>query len=520
MDRRQRRRFGGRGMALLAALGVWLAALATGDGALAVTGGSAPADASYGYVVKVNVGGNRGCTGVKLAEQLVATSKECFQAGSTAPVNGPPTLASTVTTRPDQGSAVQTVAVDHLFVRDDRNLVVAHLAGRLLGLRGDAPVASAAPAAGQTLRVLGFGRTATEWVPDLPHTGQFSVQDVSATGIGLAPAAADGAVCKGDAGGPVIRENGDGTANLVAVVSTSWQGGCFDATGTRRDATATRVDGLAEWVNQFKEIVLTGVVQAGTESGCLVMTVGADTYNLVGGDAAVVKAGATVHVTGYRAPVATGTCTQGTRFKITSADTVLTLFGTVQKGLENCLTLTSGDVTYHLFGGDRSVVKVGARLTITGYTSTADFSLCGQGPNLNVLTAAAPKAVSLRAHANTKYVTADNAGASALVANRTAIGVWETFDEIDLGGGNIALQAHANNNYVTADNAGANPLIANRGAIGPWETFLLVPNADGSVSLKAGANGKYVSADNAGASPLIANRTAIGVWEEFDLINS
>ncbi|MGI5239591.1 hypothetical protein [Dactylosporangium sp. CA-139066] len=37
-----------RGVALLAALGVGLAALAASDGAFAVTGGSAPADAAYG----------------------------------------------------------------------------------------------------------------------------------------------------------------------------------------------------------------------------------------------------------------------------------------------------------------------------------------------------------------------------------------------------------------------------------------------------------------------------------------
>jgi len=95
----------------------------------------------------------------------------------------------------------------------------------------------------------------------------------------------------------------------------------------------------------------------------------------------------------------------------------------------------------------------------------------------------------------------------------------EQFDEIDQGNGAIALRAHANNMYVTADNAGANPLIANRTSIGPWETFGLIHNPDGSVSLQAKANSDYVSADNAGGSPLIANRTAIGSWEEFDLIN-
>ncbi|TML24207.1 MAG: lectin, partial [Actinobacteria bacterium] len=73
--------------------------------------------------------------------------------------------------------------------------------------------------------------------------------------------------------------------------------------------------------------------------------------------------------------------------------------------------------------------------------------------------------------------------------------------------------------FVTAENAGASPLIANRTTVGPWETFQLIHNADGSVSFKA-VNGQYVTAENAGASALIANRGTIGPWEEFDLMGS
>jgi hypothetical protein len=128
-------------------------------------------------------------------------------------------------------------------------------------------------------------------------------------------------------------------------------------------------------------------------------------------------------------------------------------------------------------------------------------------------------AVSFRAHANGMYVCADNNGSAPLIANRTAIGPWETFDMLDAGNGNIALRSHANNMIVTAEQAGTQPLIANRTAIGLWETFQLVHNPDGSVSLKALVNNDYVTAEQAGALPLIANRTAIGGWEEFDLIN-
>jgi beta-glucosidase len=148
--------------------------------------------------------------------------------------------------------------------------------------------------------------------------------------------------------------------------------------------------------------------------------------------------------------------------------------------------------------------------------SSRDIRLTGQ---VTIGSAPPTQVVSFRAHANGDYVTADNAGASPLIANRTAIGPWETFDMINEGNGTIALRAHANGEYVCADNAGASPLIANRTTVGQWETFGLIHNADGSISLQAKANNDYVTADNAGASALIANRTAIGPWEEFDLIN-
>jgi beta-glucosidase len=143
--------------------------------------------------------------------------------------------------------------------------------------------------------------------------------------------------------------------------------------------------------------------------------------------------------------------------------------------------------------------------------SSRDIRLTGQvgAPSANHV-------ISLRAHANSQYVTADNAGAAPLIANRGAIGPWEQFDEVDQGGGAVALRSHANNQYVTA---GGSPLIANATSAGAAQTFNLVHNSDGSVSLRAHANNDYVTAENGGAAALIANRTVIGPWEEFDLIN-
>jgi hypothetical protein len=180
-----------------------------------------------------------------------------------------------------------------------------------------------------------------------------------------------------------------------------------------------------------------------------------------------------------------------------------------------------------------SSIRVPSGYTVTAYGDSgfagtswvfnADNANLGSSGNdaissvkVTTTTGGTSTAISLRAHANSMYVCADTTGTSPLIANRTAIGQWETFDMLDQGNGNIALRSHANNLYVTA---GTNPLIASKSTIGTSETFQLIHNSDGSVSLKALANNDYVTAENAGAAALIANRTAIGPWEEFDLIN-
>ncbi|WP_199731755.1 glycosyl hydrolase family 95 catalytic domain-containing protein [Cohnella endophytica] len=120
--------------------------------------------------------------------------------------------------------------------------------------------------------------------------------------------------------------------------------------------------------------------------------------------------------------------------------------------------------------------------------------------------------ISMKAMANNQYVCADNAGASALIANRTSVGPWEQFVVVDAGGGTVSLQAVANNKYVTA---GASNLIADATSIGTGQKFVWVDNTDGTFSLRSSANNQYVCADNAGAAALIANRATIGIWEKF-----
>jgi hypothetical protein len=183
-------------------------------------------------------------------------------------------------------------------------------------------------------------------------------------------------------------------------------------------------------------------------------------------------------------------------------------------------TNLTGILSIPATGGWQSWTTITAGLVLPAGQQVLTLVQDTGGWNINSLqfTGDGAPVVSLRAHANGKYVTAENAGAQPLIANRAAIGSWEQFDLIDQGNGMVALRAHANGKYVTAEDAGAKPLIANRAAIGAWEKFTLIHNPDGSVSLRSQANNQYVTAENAGAQPLIANRAAIGAWEEFDLI--
>jgi len=193
-------------------------------------------------------------------------------------------------------------------------------------------------------------------------------------------------------------------------------------------------------------------------------------------------------------------------------------------------TTTAAEVTFATAGGGVYVVERTAKpltnysaTTLTGSANQGVKSLSGTASTLGIGTPGGggpgpSTQVSLRSLANNMYVQASNGGAGPLQASVTAIGLWEQFDMMDLGGGNIALRARVNNQLVSADNAGANPLIANKAAVGSWETFALIRNSDGTVSLRAQVNNMYVCAENAGAAPLIANRAAIGPWEKFDLI--
>jgi beta-glucanase (GH16 family) len=122
---------------------------------------------------------------------------------------------------------------------------------------------------------------------------------------------------------------------------------------------------------------------------------------------------------------------------------------------------------------------------------------------------------SIRASANNTFVSAEDAGASPLVANRAAADTWEQFRVIDNSDGTISLQAIVNSLYVTVDPNRGGRLIASRNAIGQGEKFRRLAQSNGTVALQAVTNNLYVAADLNIGNVLIANRAAASTWEQF-----
>ncbi|MFF9050221.1 RICIN domain-containing protein [Streptomyces erythrochromogenes] len=226
--------------------------LLTASPATALNGSDAPGT-GHAFAAKLNIGDRAACSGALVDAQWVITAASCFRNGSAPVPAGRPAVKTTVTVgRTDLTRSTGTVvdAVE-LVPHTDRDLVMVKLGWRVVGVE-PVKVATTAPAIGETLTSLGFGRTKSEWVPDKAHTGAFTVASADGGALGL-DATGDAVVCKGDTGGPALREK-DGGLELAAVNSLSWQGGCLgtDPAETRTGALAVRVDDIAAWVDQVR----------------------------------------------------------------------------------------------------------------------------------------------------------------------------------------------------------------------------------------------------------------------------
>ncbi|WP_250029289.1 S1 family peptidase [Paractinoplanes maris] len=254
-----------------------------GGSALALAGADEVADGALPFVAKVSFGDVQSCSGALIAPQWVVTAKECFAEG-TAPVTAatPTRPATVVVGRTDVSTtAGRRLNVTRLVPHPDRNVVLAQLSGAVTGVT-PAPISKSAPAAGDTLRIAGFGRTATEWVPPRLHAGTFTVQSVTDSAVEVVGASAGATLCKGDSGGPAFREVAGGV-ELVGISDSSWQKGCVGepASETRGEGYETRVDDLAGWITSnisarpagLRKVVLGEFTRDGFQD-----VIGVDTY--------------------------------------------------------------------------------------------------------------------------------------------------------------------------------------------------------------------------------------------------
>lgn len=121
--------------------------------------------------------------------------------------------------------------------------------------------------------------------------------------------------------------------------------------------------------------------------------------------------------------------------------------------------------------------------------------------------------LTMKSASTNQFVCCDNYASPAgiLVANRDSASTWETYEQIDLGNGNVAFICLQDYKYITL--SGSSQLSGQSETIGNNETFQLISNADGTKSLKNVGNGKYVTVD--ANKNMFATATSIGTAEKF-----
>jgi hypothetical protein len=205
----------------------------------AVTGGSAVTDGGYRFAVHLTDGVSHGCTGTLVSPYWILTAKDCVT-GAEGPIKAQIGKANLTTSAGHDRTIVRSVTHPTL------NLALSRIALPVNDVTFPR-IGTTAVASGESLTILGYGRTRTTWV-GLLHKATIAVTGVEAETLAIANAEENApTTCKGDAGGPTIRETSDGV-EVVGVHSASYQGGCLGETATRRDAVETRLDVAASWI--------------------------------------------------------------------------------------------------------------------------------------------------------------------------------------------------------------------------------------------------------------------------------
>jgi hypothetical protein len=233
------------------ALGAVVAAMVVGTPrpADAIAHGERPAAGKYAFSAKLTMTGiptgdgdrrDSWCSGSLIAPRWVITAGHCFRDARGKHVSRTVAKKTTATV----GS--RTVPVIAAYQAPDHDVALAELGSPIDGVR-PIRVGAEPPRVGDRLRLTGFGGlTGDEDAPSPGlRTGVFEVDEVRDTTLNMSGSrpAGDPSACPHDSGGPYFREGKDGTATLLAVVST---GPLCPHAGAD---FAARTDQLAGWIS-------------------------------------------------------------------------------------------------------------------------------------------------------------------------------------------------------------------------------------------------------------------------------
>ena len=232
------------GFAAALAIGAGAAVAVAAAPASAVSGGAAMTGTEFAFLAKIRFGERAGCTAALVDPQWLITARSCVAPDGRVSAGAPAEPAAATVGSTDLATGGQARTVLEVVPHPDRNVVLARLSAAVTGV-SPVPLATVAPAAGDVLRVAGFGRTGTGWAPDRAQGAAFTVRSAAGGTVELGGGAAS--LCQGDAGAPMLRAATGGPA-LAAVAATSSQAGCLDSAGGGDTAGATRVDDLGAWV--------------------------------------------------------------------------------------------------------------------------------------------------------------------------------------------------------------------------------------------------------------------------------